>query len=53
MPEDFTCQLGASQGIWGVSGLTKGAFHLTELTGQTGHLEGITLQQIQINTLQG
>ena len=24
---------------------------LTELTGQTGHLEGITLQHIQINTL--
>ena len=33
--------------------LTKGAFHLTELTGQTGHLEGLTLQSIQTNTLRG
>ena len=30
---------------------TKEAFHLTELTGQTGHLEGITLQHLQISTL--
>ena len=31
---------------------TKGAFHLTELTSQTGPLEGLTLQPIQINTNQ-
>ena len=26
---------------------SKSSFHLTELTGQTGHLEGLTLQRIQ------
>ena len=26
----------------------KGAFHLTELTGQTGHLEGITNKRISL-----
>ena len=33
--------------------LSKGAFHLTELTGQTRHLEGLTLHRLQINTLWG
>ena len=33
--------------------MSQDAFHLTELTGQTGHLEGLTIQRFQINTLQG
>ena len=36
--------------MYGISLDTKGAFHLTEQTGQTGHFEGLTLQLIQINT---
>ena len=32
---------------------SKDAFHLTELIGQTGHLERLTPQRLQINTLRG
>ena len=32
---------------------TKDPFHLTELTGQTGHLEGLIPQRLQINTVPG
>ena len=32
---------------------TKGAFHLTELIGQSGHLGGTTLQRLQINKPRG
>ena len=32
---------------------TEGAFHLRELTGHTGCLEGLTLQCLQIDTLKG
>ena len=30
---------------------SEDAFHLRELTGQTGHLEELALQRLQINTL--
>ena len=32
---------------------TKDAFHLIGLTEQAGHLEGLTLQRLQINTIRG
>ena len=39
--------------LHGAKVFTKGAFHLTELTGQTGHLGGLTLQRLQINKSRG
>ena len=33
--------------------VSQGAFHLTELTGQTRNLEGLTLHRLQVNTLRG
>ena len=33
--------------------VTKGAFHLTNLTGQTWNLEGLTPQRLQINKPRG